>query len=168
VAEWFAAGVGLASAAEPAEVSALVDEALRMAGIPGDAVRVVATIDTRADHPALAALAAARGWPVVTFPASRLGAAADGRPPGRTPVAEPVSWLGVESDGRGPVAEPARRLGARAEDRTPVAEPAALLAAGADATLVVPKRRSARATVAVARAGQASDPHRRRPPVEQA
>jgi cobalamin biosynthesis protein CbiG len=103
MANWFALGVGLTSAADPKEVAALVDETLRTAGIPRDAVRVIATVDTRADHPALAAL----GWPIVSFPRSTLA------------------------------------------DR--VAEPAALLAAGPGATLVVPKRRSARATVAVAR-----------------
>ena len=104
MADWFAVGVGLASAADPAEVVALVDETLRAAGIPRDRVRVVATVDTRADHPALTPL----GWPVVAYPPSALG-------------------------------------------RGTVAEPAAVLAAGPGASLVVPKHRSARATVAVAR-----------------
>jgi cobalamin biosynthesis protein CbiG len=43
--------------------------------------------------------------------------------------------------------------------RGPVAEPAALLAAGPGAVLVVRKRRSARATVAVARAGRPRAAH---------
>ena len=109
MADWFVVGVGLASAVAPGELAALVDETLRGADIPRDRVRAVATVDTRADHPALAQL----GWPIVAYPRSAL-----------------------PTEG----------------GRVAVAEPAALLAAGPGATLVVPKRRSARATVAVAAA----------------
>lgn len=151
MADWFAVGVGLASAAEPDEVAALVDETLRAAGIPRDRVRVVATVDTRADHPALAPL----GWPVLRYSPSTLATAATPLEPGPpdpfavdpapgsasaepTPLRPPPHRRSVPSAG-----EPTRR---------PVAEPAALLAAGPGARLVVPKRRSSRATVAVAAA----------------
>lgn len=111
----YALGVGLSSAADPDELAALVHEVLRAADVPPDRVRAVGTVDTRAAHPALAALA----WPVVTYPPATLAAAAGG---------------------------------SERPDRPPVAEPAALLAAGAGARLVVPKRRSAHATAALAAA----------------
>jgi cobalamin biosynthesis protein CbiG len=117
----FAVGVGLASGADPAEVEALVDQALRAAGATRACVALVATVDGRADHPALAAL----GWPVVAFTREQLAH----RYPDRSAP------------------------GSSGPARLAVAEPAALLAAGPGAVLVVPKRRSARATVAVARAG---------------
>jgi cobalamin biosynthesis protein CbiG len=109
----YAVGVGLASAAGPDELAALVDEVLRAAGVEPDQVRAVGTVDLRAGHPALAAL----GWPVVAYPPAALAGAA----PAVTPRSRP-----------------------------PVAEPAALLAAGPGARLVVPKRRSAQATAALA------------------
>ena len=37
-------------------------------------VRYLGTADVKADEPGLLAAAAGRGWPVVTFPASRLAA----------------------------------------------------------------------------------------------
>jgi cobalamin biosynthesis protein CbiG len=107
-------GVGLSSGADAAELAGLVAGTLAAAGIARDRVARVATVDTRADHPALAGL----GWPVVSFSPAALAAE------------------GGASRGRG----------------VAVAEPAAMLAAGPGAVLLVPKRRSARATVAVARA----------------
>ena len=108
----YVVGVGASSTATATEVAALVGDALRAAGVAREAIRCVATIASRRDHPAVAAL----GWPVVAYTAAEL-AGTDAGPPGR-----PV-----------------------------VAEPAAMLAAGPGASLVVPKRRSAHATVAVAR-----------------
>jgi cobalamin biosynthesis protein CbiG len=128
--EWFALGVGLSTRADAAELTELVDATLRSVNVPRDRVRVVATVDTRADHPAVAAL----GWPVVTFPAEQLA--------GR----------GRATPGPGTAAASGAAPG-------PVAEPAALLAAGPGAELVVPKRRSARATVAMARAERAREAH---------
>lgn len=104
----YVVGVGLASAATPDELVRLVATALAEAGIGPADVDAVATVESRAAHPAVTAL----GWPVV-------------------PVALP----------------PAPGPG----DRPAVAEPAALAGAGEGAVLVVPKRRSARATAAVAR-----------------
>ena len=68
----------------------------------------------------------ALGWPVRGYPPGELADA--GPPPAGPPPAGP--------------------------SRLSVAEPAALLAAGPGATLVVPKRRSARATAAVARSAR--------------
>jgi cobalamin biosynthesis protein CbiG len=149
MAEWFAVGVGLASAADPAEVAALVDETLRTVGIPRDRVRVVATVDTRAAHPALAPLE----WPIVAYSPSALAATATATADRRSRSSAPLSDAATT-----PALAPSPDLATAAEPTTvaarpPVAEPAALLAAGPGATLVVSKRRSARATVAVAAAG---------------
>jgi hypothetical protein len=117
-------GVGVASAATVEEVAALVAMSLAEAGMTSDDVTAVATIESRRDHPAIAAL----GLPVVAFPPEELGQPDE---PGR-------------QGPRGP-----------AGGRPAVAEPAALRAAGAARTaavLLVPKRRSDRATVAVAAA----------------
>jgi cobalamin biosynthesis protein CbiG len=145
---WFAVGVGLASAATPAEVADLVAETLRAAGVGRDRVRTVATVDSRADHPALATL----GWPIVTFPPSALASATPRPPTSDTPP--PLD---------GPAVAVSARVATNPASRLAVAEPAALLAAGSGAVLVVPKRRSARATVAVAAAAPATRPRNRRP-----
>lgn len=146
-------GVGLAGAATPSELADLVDAALAGAGLDRANVAAVATVDHRAAHPAVLAL----GRPVVAFPAAVLVAV-------RRPAAPPVSPTSAAPAGptaRSGLAEPAGAprggsvgaAGAPAAARRAVAEPAALLAAGPGAVLVVAKRRSARATVAVARAG---------------
>jgi cobalamin biosynthesis protein CbiG len=121
----YVVGVGLASTATAEELMALVDTALAEAGIGRDAVTAVATIDTRRHHPAVVALAALGR--VVSFPAAELASVS---PRQATPPATPTH----------PAPHPPA-----------VAEPAALRAAGEGATLVVPKRKAARATVAVAR-----------------
>jgi cobalamin biosynthesis protein CbiG len=88
-------GVGLASAAGPDELAALVDEVLRAAGVEARQVRAVGTVELRAGHPALAALA----WPVVAYPPAALAEATPAAdppaadPPARPPVAEPAALL---------------------------------------------------------------------------
>ncbi|HEY8526789.1 MAG TPA: cobalamin biosynthesis protein [Acidimicrobiales bacterium] len=134
-------GVGVASRAEAAEVAALVEAALREAGVARERVAAVATVAARAGHPAVTAL----GWPVVACAPDDLAAVA--------------GVLAVDR-GTGPARAGAQAAGGGSERRRPaVAEPAALLAAGPGAVLVVPKRRSARATVAVARAEAHGDAH---------
>jgi cobalamin biosynthesis protein CbiG len=120
-------GVGVASAATVEEVAALVATSLAEAGMTCDDVTAVATIESRRDHPAIAAL----GLPVVAFPPEEL--------------AKPD-----EPGGQGP-RNPAG-------GRPAVAEPAALRVAAlaGTAVLLVAKRRSARATVAVAAATAAA------------
>jgi cobalt-precorrin 5A hydrolase len=86
---------------------------LRELGLVEKAIKTLATIDLKADEPALLALAARRGWPLETFAAQQLDVV-----PGIENPSETVK----------------KHVGTRA-----VAEPAALLAAGAT-KLLVPKQ----------------------------
>jgi cobalt-precorrin 5A hydrolase len=87
-----------------------VDSMLATHGLSAKSVKELATIDKKADEPALLALAERRGWPLRTFTAEELD---------RTP--------GIEN----PSETVKRFVGTRG-----VAEPAALLAAGAAKLLV--------------------------------
>jgi cobalt-precorrin 5A hydrolase/precorrin-3B C17-methyltransferase len=117
-------GVGSSSGADPADISQLLAAELREAGLASSSVGLVATVDLKWAEPGIVALAHDLGVDLRTFPA-RVLAAVD--------VPNP-SLVVADAVGTGSVAEAA-----------------ALLAAGPDATLVLPKRRSAEATVAVAR-----------------
>ena len=121
-------GVGSSSGADPEALHRLAMETLAEAGLSAEAVACIATVDRKAGEPAIVELAAALGVGLRTFPAEVLAAA---------PVPNPSSVV-------------------EAAVGTPsVAEAAALSAAGGRAGvragLVVEKRRSAEATVAVAR-----------------
>ncbi|MBA9004070.1 precorrin-3B C(17)-methyltransferase [Thermomonospora cellulosilytica] len=120
-------GVGSARGVSAEEVGDLIDRALGEAGLSPASVRCVATVDLKADEAGILEAARERGWEVVTFPADVLA--------------------GVD------VPNPSEVV--RAEVGTPsVAEAAALRAArsfGRGAELVVAKRKTANATVAVAR-----------------
>ena len=116
-------GVGASRGAPAGEIGRLVDDTLAELGLSPYSVRSVVTVDAKADEPGLLAAAAQRGWPVVTFPASRLAA---------VPVPHPSEVV------------------RRAVGTPSVAEAAALLAPGSE--LLAAKRASAHATVAVARA----------------
>jgi cobalt-precorrin 5A hydrolase / precorrin-3B C17-methyltransferase len=117
-------GVGSSSGADPVALYRLALTTLAEAGLSADAVGWVATVDRKAEEPAIVELAAALGVPLRTFPAGVLA--------------------GVDVPNPSTVVEAA--VG------TPsVAEAAALAAAGAVAHLVVEKQRSGEATVAVAR-----------------
>lgn len=114
-------GVGASRGVAAEEVGGLVDETLAAPGLSPLSVTRLATADVKADEAGIVAAASARGWPLVTHPAERLSA--------------------VE------VPHPSETV--RAAVGTPsVAEAAALVSGG---ELVVPKRKSANATVAVAR-----------------
>ena len=113
-------GVGTSTAAPPDEVRELVDSALADAGLAWPSVVEVATIDRRAEEPAIVGL----DRPVRTFSPAALAAV--------------------------PVPSPSRVVAA-AVGTPSVAEAAALLAAGPEGELVVTKRATAHATVAVAR-----------------
>src|SRR4029077_11870554 len=63
-------GVGASKGAPAAELGPLIDDTLLEWGLSPRSVRHLATADVKADEPGLLAAAAARGWPVVTFPAS--------------------------------------------------------------------------------------------------
>lgn len=114
-------GIGASRGVTATEVGDLVDGALADAGLAPSAVHTVATVDAKGDELGLLAAAEQRGWPVVLLPAAQLAA---------TPVPNPSEVV-------------------RAAVGTPsVAEAAALHLGG---ELVVDKRRTAMATVAVAR-----------------
>ncbi len=128
-------GVGCSSSATAGEVAGVVDDALAQAPAEvrrgqGASIRV-ATVDRRADHPAVTAVTAgATGGDLLTFPASLL-AAVD--VPNPSPAVDDA--IGTPS----------------------VAEAAALLGAGPGARLVVDKHRGPTATAAVA-VGSGRDP----------
>ncbi|MFD6153755.1 MULTISPECIES: Rv2231c family pyridoxal phosphate-dependent protein CobC [unclassified Streptomyces] len=116
-------GVGAATGATAAEIEALVRGALGAAGLPLARVRAVATVDRRADAPAVVALAARLGVPVRAYAPHELAAV-----PVPRPSRAPRAALGTGS----------------------VAEAAALAEAGGRGRLLVAKQKSARATCAVA------------------
>jgi cobalamin biosynthesis protein CbiG len=115
-------GAGCSLECPPGELAALVAEGLT--GLQG-AVTAIATVDRRATEPCMVALAADHGVPLAIHAAADLAEVAV-----PTPSAVVAAHVGTPS----------------------VAEAAALLTAGAGATLVVPKRRSAHATCAIAEA----------------
>jgi len=115
-------GVGASKGAAADEIGQLIDDTLRELGVSPRSVRHLGTADLKADEPGLLAAAAGRGWPVVTFPGSRLAA---------VPVPNPSEVV------------------RRAAGTPSVAEAAALIEPGA--VLLAAKRASAHATVAVSR-----------------
>ncbi len=121
------AGVGASRGVPREEVGELVRDALAGAGLAIESVRALATVDTKADEPGIVAAAHQLGLPLLTYPAGRL-ASVDVPNPSEVVRAA----VGTPS-----VAEAAALTGARD--------------AGRDASLVVPKRAGAMATVAVAR-----------------
>jgi F420H(2)-dependent biliverdin reductase len=128
-------GVGARHGVPPDELDALVSGALAEAGADPGAVVALATVDSKLGEPGIAEVAARRGWPLVGYPAAELAGEA---------VPNPSS-------------------AALAATGTPsVAEAAALRAArdGAGAAqLVVAKRASDVATVAVASARRRNPDH---------
>ena len=65
-------GLGLRRAATPAELLALVDACLALAGRQRRHIALCATLEAKADHPSLLALAQALGVPLVAMPPGRL------------------------------------------------------------------------------------------------
>ncbi|MFI9329966.1 cobalamin biosynthesis protein [Kitasatospora sp. NPDC052868] len=116
-------GVGAASAAGPDEVLDLVLASLAAAGLATASVARLATVDGKADHPAVRRAAAVLDVPVVGLPAASLAA-----------VRVPNPSAGVRA----------------AVGTASVAEAAALLGAPGG-RLVAPKRKSGAATAAIAR-----------------
>lgn len=120
-------GVGCARNCDPQELAELAHSALDEAGIARGALAAVATLDLKADEPAVNALAAALGVPLRLFTAPELERL--------TPrLATPSEVVFAEVGCHG------------------VSEAAALAVAGAAAELALPKRKTANATCAIARA----------------
>ncbi len=130
-----ALGVGCERGADPGELADLVRRVLEEAGLARHAIACVASLDLKSDEPAVIALGASLGVPARFYSAAELEE--------ETPrLANPSDAVFAAVGSHG------------------VAEAAALRAAGDGAALVVAKRRSARATVAVARAVRDIEPPR--------
>jgi cobalt-precorrin 5A hydrolase/precorrin-3B C17-methyltransferase len=128
-----ALGIGCERGCAPDEVVALAEETLREHGLASGAVASVVSLDLKADEVAVHALAAHLGVPARFFDAAALEA--------ETPrLANPSAAV------------------FRATGCHGVAEGAALAAVGPTGSLVVAKRKSRRATCAVARAATPLDP----------
>ncbi|MBY5351357.1 cobalamin biosynthesis protein [Rhizobium leguminosarum] len=118
-------GLGCERGTPAEEMLALAEQALRRAGVSGEALAAVASIDSRRSEPAVLAVAAHFSVPAVFFSAARLE--------GETPRLKNPSEIVFA------------RVGCHG-----VAEAAALAAAGASAELAVAKIKSAHATAALA------------------
>ena len=130
-----ALGVGCERGASAEELASLVDETLAAAGLAAASVSCVVSLDLKADEVAVHALADRLGVPARFFTADVLAAE-------KPRLANPSEAVFKATGCWG------------------VAEGAALAAAGPDGALIVPKHKSARATVAVARAVGSIDPFR--------
>lgn len=117
-------GVGASKGVTAEEVGALIAGSLADAGLAVKSVTALATVTAKADEPGIVRAAAGLGVPLVTYEAAELA-----RVDVPNPSHAPLTAVGTPS----------------------VAEAAALLEAGPGAGLAVEKRKSAMATVAVAR-----------------
>jgi cobalt-precorrin 5A hydrolase/precorrin-3B C17-methyltransferase len=121
-----AIGLGCERNAEEAEIWALIEAALAEANVGPEAVACIASIASKVDEPALHSIARRLDVPLHFFPAARLEQ--------ETPrLKNPSDLVFRETGCHG------------------VAEGAALAFVGADGDLILPKRRSAHATCALAR-----------------
>lgn len=121
----FVLGLGCERGTPAAEVIALAEDALASVGASGGDIACIASLDTRADEPAIQAVARHFSVPSRFFAAPRLEAET---PRLRHPSERVFALMGCHG----------------------VAEASALAGAGVDADLVVPKIKSAHATVALA------------------
>jgi cobalt-precorrin 5A hydrolase/precorrin-3B C17-methyltransferase len=120
-------GIGCKHDAAPDEILELVRVTLAEAGLSPNAIACIATIDRKRDDAAINDVAAKLGVPARFFSTAEL--AAETR-----------------------IAQTSERV-LDAVDTPSVAEAAALLAAGPNAKLILPKRKSAHATCAIAATG---------------
>lgn len=120
-------GVGCARGADAGELWALVEGELARAGIATGAIAAVATLDLKADEPAMNSLAARLGVPLRVFTAAELESEA-------ARLANPSDVVFAEVGCHG------------------VSEGAALACAGPDATLAIEKAKTANCTCALAKA----------------
>lgn len=123
----YALGLGCARGCDPAEMAELVNETLAEAGIAPGAVAAVGSLDLKGDEPAMIEAATRLGVPYRLFSATELEAET---PRLQTPSDVVFAEVGCHG----------------------VSEGAALALSGAEGELAVPKRKTANATVALARA----------------
>jgi cobalt-precorrin 5A hydrolase/precorrin-3B C17-methyltransferase len=133
-------GLGSSRGVPPAEVDALIDQALAAANLSPSSVRTVATVDLKQDEPGLLAAVAQRGWSLVTFPATAL---AEVNVPNPSDIVRAA--VGTPS-----VAEAAALLAASTPNPSGP-NPSGPSSPSSPATLVVPKQTSPHATAAIAR-----------------
>jgi cobalt-precorrin 5A hydrolase / precorrin-3B C17-methyltransferase len=124
-----ALGIGCERGCCAGEIVALADATLAEAGLTPNAVAAVVSIEMKRAEPGILELATALGVPAWFFSAARLLAETERLSERSATVFRATGCWGV-------------------------AEGAALAACGKDGVLLVPKRRSRRATCAVARASQ--------------
>ena len=130
-----ALGLGCERGCAPDELIQLAERTLASGGLAPEAVACVASLDLKADEPAVSAVADWLSVPLRLFDAPTLE-----RETPRLTAPSDVVFRAVGCHG--------------------VAEAAALACAGADGTLVQPKTKSARGTCAVARAPAIIEPER--------
>lgn len=130
-----AVGVGCERDCDPAELAALLRDTLEAEALAPGAIACIASVDLKIDERAVLDLARSLGVPARFFSAARLNEEA---PRLKNPSDIVLKEIGCPG----------------------VAEGAALAAAGPEAELVVPKTKSKRATLAIARAPHAIDPAR--------
>ncbi|ROO89535.1 cobalt-precorrin 5A hydrolase [Actinocorallia herbida] len=174
-------GVGARKGVSAEEVEGLVRRVLAEAGVPPDQVTALATVTAKADEPGILAVARAHGWNVMIFPPDTL-AAMQGtdrselarRATGTPSVAEAAALAGAASPhgtpqligtapsgGAEAPAGTAASAGAPRSGGDPAHGSGRAASSGGTAAsggggLAVPKRRSARATVALARVREES------------
>ncbi len=119
------AGIGCNRGTQPEEIKSLLFGTLQAVGLARASLRSLASVDLKADEPGLIALARELGLPLEFFDRERIAGMEDAVP---TPSAVVAKHIGVKS----------------------VCEAAAMLASRGG-TLIVPKRSSPNATVAIAR-----------------
>ena len=130
-----ALGLGCERGCAPKELILLAKRVLVASGLAPESVACVASLDLKADEPAVGAVAEWLGVPLRLFDAEAL----ERETPRLTALSEVVF----------------RAVGCHG-----VAEAAALACAGADGTLAMPKARSERGTCAIARAPEIIEPER--------
>jgi cobalt-precorrin 5A hydrolase / precorrin-3B C17-methyltransferase len=146
-------GLGASRGVPAAELGALIDQALESAGLSPRSVRAAATVDLKQDEPGLLAAVRERGWPLVTFSAHDLARVPVPHPSetvraavGTPSVAEAAALLAAS---RPAPSSPADNLGPT-DNSSPTDGPSPTkdISPG---NLVVPKRSTAHATLAIAR-----------------
>jgi precorrin-4 C11-methyltransferase len=137
IPQWLAVGVGAEKGVPAEDFEAAVSDVLQGYGLAAGSVRVVATLDRRAAEEGFRAWATRCGWPVRAYTAEQLA----GIPEVPNPSAIVAQAVGTPG----------------------VCEPAAMLASGSR-TLLVPKQKRGRVTVAVARLARSFAPSERARP----
>lgn len=131
------------------ELLALIDTGLRAIAAPPTAVLALATVTLRADEPALLAAARHHGWPLLAYPPELLATVPVPHPGRASLTALGTAGVAEAACLLTPGPHRATRSGPPADPHPADVHPAAALPRVA--SLVLPKRTSPRATLAIAR-----------------